>query len=176
MGGRDKLAVEYEGKTLFRRAVELLDSLPVHQKILVTTRSRLEQAAIPPGILTIINTNPETGQSRSLRLGLEAAACEWYLFLAADQPLLTPECLRPLLDLTGENPGRIIFPFIDGSPCTPALFPAHYRDELLSLSGDTGGREVRAAHPEACMAFEAANPECFIDIDSEEDFLLLGDR
>jgi len=194
MGGRDKLLLEYMGKTLLQRAVELLDSLPVSEKILVTTGARLkhicdlpclavpgvtagETAArapgAPPAIRVVINPAPETGQSKSLRLGLGAASGEWFLFLTGDQPLLTPGHIQPMLELAERNADKIIFPSINGKPCSPSLFAASFRDELLSLTGDTGGRAVRDKSPQACLAFVAEYPEGFIDIDDEAGYLTL---
>ena len=201
MGGRDKLLLEYEGKSLLQRAVELLDFLPVYERILVTTKARFEfinsqyiltptlsarktlsQVEFMPAvhasnpqhpIRAIINPNPEKGQSGSLRLGLNAASGDCYLFLAADQPLLTHTCLQPMFELAETNADKIIFPSINGVPCTPTLFPARFREDLLSLTGDTGGRAVREAYPESCLAFDVKHPVCFIDIDSETDYQVI---
>jgi molybdenum cofactor cytidylyltransferase len=178
--GQDKLLLDYRGKTLLQRAVDLMDCLPVFDKILVTTSARLSKLALPPGInnpshtiQVLVNTNPEAGQSGSLRLGVSAAAGDAYLFMAADQPKLTPNALRVLLNLAKQNPGKIIYPQIGKNPCMPALFPACFREELLRLTGDTGGRVLRQAHPEACLSFEPENPQEYMDIDSEEDYKLL---
>jgi molybdenum cofactor cytidylyltransferase len=172
MGGRDKLLLGYEGTSLLRRAVGLLDNLPVYERILVTTQERFEHIN-SQSICTIINPRPEDGQSVSLRLGLNAASGDWYLFLAADQPLLTQACLQPMFELAETNADKIIFPSISGVPCTPTLFPARFREDLLSLTGDTGGRVVRTAYPESCLEYDVKHPECFIDIDSEADYCSL---
>ena len=173
MGGRDKLLLEYEGNTLLQLAVKLLNCLKCCDKILVTTKARLEHIILPPLVKVIINPDTTTGQSGSLRLGLEAAFGEWFLFLTADQPLLTPACLQPLFELAAENTDKIIFPSAHGKPCTPAIFPARFRENLMNLTGDTGGRAIREAYPEACLTFEVENPNDFIDIDNEDDYLSL---
>jgi len=173
MGGRDKLLLDYNGRTLLQRAVELLAHLQCCDKILVTTKARLEHVALPHNIRIVINSSPEEGQSGSLRLGIEAACGEWFLFLTADQPLLTPACLQPLFELAENNPDKIIFPSLNGKPCSPTLFPARFREDLLSITGDIGGRVIREAHPAACLTFEAENPGDFLDIDNEDDYLSL---
>ncbi len=168
--GRDKLLLPFAGESLLGRAVALLAALPVDERLLVTTRARLEGLDLPPGINVILNPRPELGQSESLRLGVAAADSDGYLFLAGDQPLLTPEALAPLLDAWRQNPDRILYPIIGTAPAMPALFPARFRGELLAVRGDIGGRAVRAAHPEACAPFRPACPSLFADIDSEEEY------
>ena len=167
---QDKLLLDYRGKTLLQRAVDLMNDLPVFEKILVTTSARLEKLALHPGIRTVVNKSPELGMSESLRLGVLAATGDAYFFMAADQPRLSPEALLTMINKAGHNPGKIIYPLVGGKPCMPALFPIYFREELLALTGDTGGRVVRLAHPEACFAFDAENPEEYMDIDNEEDY------
>jgi len=175
MGGRDKLLLPYRGETLRHRAIRLLESLNFYEKIVVTTPARLKQVYLSPEIRAIINPCPEAGQSGSLRLGVEAATGEWYLFLMADQPRLNAAALAPLLELAGDNPDKIIFPSVNGAPSSPTLFPARFRENLLELTGDTGGRAVRSAHPDACLAYEVETPESFLDVDNENDYKSLGE-
>ena len=176
MGGRDKLLLEYKGKTLLKRAMWLLCRLPAFEWILVTTIARLGYIDIPTKVQLALNMNHESGQSGSLRLGLNAACGEHYLFLAADQPLLTPACLLPLFELAERNPDKIVFPSVNGEPRTPSMFPSRFREELTSLYGDIGGRAVREMHPGSCITFEAEKPDAFLDIDNEEDYLALLNR
>ena len=171
--GQDKLLLDYRGKTLLQCAVDLCNGLPVFEKILVTTSVRLEKLSLPPGVLTVVNEKPDLGMSESLRLGVFAAAGDAYLFMAADQPKLSSKALLTMINKAMRNPDKIIHPLIEGKPCMPALFPSCFREELLNLTGDIGGRAVRIAHPEACLAFDAGNPEEYMDIDSEEDYTSL---
>ena len=167
----DKLLIEYRSKTLLQRAVDLLAGLPAFEKILVTTAERLETILLPQGVRAEVNANPGEGLSGSIRLGLETASGEWYLFMTADQPELTMEDVLPLLGYAGQDSDKdkIIYPVINGAPCTPALFSSCFRAELLALSGDIGGRAVREAHPEACIEVTPEYPAHFSDIDYRED-------
>ena len=174
--GQDKLLLHYRGRTLLQCAVDLLNSLPVFEKILVTTPARLEKLTLLPGIRTVVNPNPGLGMSESLRLGVLAASGDAYLFMPADQPKLSPEALQVMINKAERNSDKIIYPQIEGKPRMPALFPACFRGELLGLTGDTGGRAVRITHPEACLAFDAGNPEEYFDVDCEEDYKSLLDQ
>jgi len=193
MGGRDKLLLEYGGISLINRAVYLLNSLPVFEKILITTKARLPMInSNKPQIY--INSSPETGQSSSMRLGVEAATGDYYFFLLADQPFLEVEDLMPLLDIAvsdianiaasdianitisdisniaANNKRKIIYPLINDKACSPTLFHSSFREELLAQTGDTGGRLLRQAYPEACCGIKIKNGSKFLDIDYEEDY------
>ena len=170
MGGFDKLLLDYKGKKLLQHAVELLDTLPCQEKILVTTPEKLIAVNLPETILTVINPNPQNGQSESVRLGIGAATGGSYLFLNADQPKLTRKGLLELFKLAEENPDKIIYPSVNGNPSTPVMFPARFRNDLLALRGDTGGRALREAFSFDCISFKAENPDDFADIDFIEDY------
>jgi len=168
--GEDKLLLAYQGKPLLQCVVDMLAGLPVYEKIIVTTESRLRKIDLPPGVQRVVNPDPEAGQSGSVRLGVENSAGTHFFFLAADQPQLTSFVLLPLLSAAEANPEMIIFPAINGKPCSPTLFPSFFRKKLLALSGDKGGRELRNAFPEMCYAVEPEFPEFFLDIDSKENY------
>ena len=171
--GDDKLLLMYKEKTLLQRAIELLSGLPVYEKIIVSAGAWYVKLKLPPDVRLLVNPCPEIGQSGSVRLGLEAATGTHYLFLAADQPKLSPADLIPILELAESNPDKIIFPVIDKKPNSPTLFPAFFRTELLGLTGDSGGRPVRDSHPEVCFSAEPEHPENFTDIDCLEDYQAL---
>jgi len=182
--GEDKLLLSLRGETLLQRAVGLLMMLPVHERILVTTEERLKKITLPPEIKVEINPHPETGQSGSVQMGVTAATGDWYMFMAADQPGLTAADLHPLIEeacggksynKSGDK-YKIIYPVVNGSPNTPVLFSSAFREELLAISGDEGGRSVRDAHPEACFPFTPEAPELFFDIDDIDDYSAIPGR
>ena len=168
--GEDKLLLTFNGTTLLQKSVDLLSSLPVYEKIIVATAERAESIAIPPGIQVVVNANPEAGQSESVKLGVSMAAGDWYIFMAADQPKLTVTDMQPFFDAVGQGNGSIIYPVINGYPSSPTLFSSCFRSDLLSLTGDTGGRAVRERNREVCVEIEPEYPGNFIDIDNMEDY------
>ena len=50
----------------------------------------------------------------------------------------------------------------------PKIFSSRYRDELMNLSGDTGGRQIIASHSDDLLLVEAADEIETIDIDTNE--------
>ncbi|MDR2599914.1 MAG: nucleotidyltransferase family protein [Oscillospiraceae bacterium] len=177
--GCDKLLLEFNGVTLLQRAVDLLSELSVSEKILITIEERLERLVVPQGIQIIINENPETGHSSSVRLGIETANkfrhISHYLFLVADQPKLTKADIQQIIDAGEINQDKIIYPVINDKPNTPSLFPIKFSDELLKISGDTGGRVIRDLYLKSCLAIPPINPDRFTDINTMEDYNALND-
>lgn len=170
--GCDKLLIEYKGKTLISYALELLSLIPADERILVITNDRLGKINVPNYVKICINENPQEGKSSSVRAGVDAAdtAGTHYLFLNADQPRLTLDDIAPMIELARQNPDSIIYPLMDGQPCSPTIFPAAFREKLLELTGDKGGSIIRDENPQLCIAYTPDNPGRFKDIDMENDF------
>ena len=171
--GADKLLLDYNGKTLLQHSIDLLQELPVYERIVVTTDARQKQVNIPCDVKVCINAHPEQGQSSSIKVGVEVAVGTHYFFLVADQPMLTAKDLIPLLDAAINNPGKIIFPVIDLIPSSPTIFPSSFKEELKSLQGDIGGRAIRDAHKDLWHTINPENPGNFTDIDNTEDYAIL---
>ena len=176
--GCDKLLLMYEGRALLHHAIDLLTKLPVHERIIISSETRLDTTDLPVNVKAYINPTPEEGQSSSIKLGVNAATGTHYLFLAADQPRLTIADLLPLLETVKTKPDKIIYPMIDSKPCSPTLFPKLYKKQLINITGDTGGRIIRDTHPEHCFTIKPKNPLNFKDIDTLEDLTggLLNDK
>ena len=168
--GKDKLLLDYQGKSILQNTVDLISLLPVFQRLVVTTAARAETLALPSGVSEHINPRAELGISSSIQVGLKAATGTHFLFLNADQPKLTVIDIIPILEAVKENPDKIIYPIINSKPNSPTIFPESFRAELLTLSGDDGGRFVRDRHPEYCLTVSPENPGNFDDIDKEEEY------
>ena len=156
---------------MLQQAVNLLSELPVYERILVTIDARLKQISLPPGIQSCINPRPEIGQSESIKIGIEAATGTHYLFLVADQPKLTSNDILPMIESIRINPNSIIYPIVDLKPSSPTIIPASFRQDLLKLSGDEGGRKVRDSYPDLQQTIEPELPLHFADIDNAKDYM-----
>lgn len=167
--GGDKLLAVFDGQPLYRRVMEAVPGVCRQKTAVVSGDRRILTAAEEAGFLPVVNDWPEEGISRSIRLGLEALGdCAGALFMVGDQPLLRRETAARLLEAAAENPGCIIAPVrSDGKPGNPCFFPARFFPALKALEGDTGGRRVMAAHPEAVVTVPAADRE-LADTDSPE--------
>ena len=175
--GGGKLLAQFDGQPLYRR---VMDAVPVEARgrtAVVSGDADILAAAAERGYRPVENLLPEAGISRSIRRGLEALeGCAGVLFMVGDQPLLRRETTEALLTAARENPGCIVAPVRSGGKTgNPCFFPARFFPELLALEGDTGGRRVMAAHPEAVVTLPVSDRE-LTDTDSPQALAALESR
>lgn len=135
-GEADKLLAELDGKPLARHAADTLAGIGFGALIVVTTPAL---AGVFPDFAAIVNDCPDEGQSRSIRLGVEAAAGSQAALVAlADMPFVSDAHYRRLFAaherLTASS--RI------GTAMPPALFDRSLFPKLVALEGDQGARAL----------------------------------
>lgn len=169
--GSNKLLSEWAGLPLYRYSLDALVGLSQRRRdcpLLVVTRyeeirRRCAQVSVP----VCWNEHSERGITSSLHLGLKAAPeADFYLCSVADQPELTTRLLEDFLDgflSSGKGIGCLSH---QGRSGNPVIFSRRYREELLALTGDQGGKLVLRRHPEDCFFWEGP---ALHDIDRPED-------
>jgi len=122
------------------------------------------------GMKVVLNPVPEMRQSGSVRLGVLAAEPgDRLLFLTGDQPFLDAATLAAIL--AADDGASIVYPTgADGVPKSPVLFAARFRADLLTLTGDEGGRQIRRRYPEACRAVRVLDERALLDVDTPEEY------
>lgn len=168
--GGGKLLAEFDGAALYARAMDAIPTEMLVRTAVVSGSAEILAESARRGLTGVRNDAPEDGVSRSIALGLDAVEpCSAALFLVGDQPLLTRESVRRILEAGRENPDKIIAPQRpDGRLGNPCLFPAAFFPELRALRGDRGGKQVIRAHPEAVVTVPLPEEELF-DADTKEE-------
>jgi molybdenum cofactor cytidylyltransferase len=135
---------------------------------------RILEKVPTPKIKIIFNPDYRKGMSTSFRRGLMAMnqAAEGFLVVLADQPAITPEIIDRLIDSFRQvQPGKsIVAPSFRGRRGHPVLFGRKYREEFGGLTGEVGGREILARHPEDILLLEVDTDSVLIDLDTPEDY------
>ncbi len=163
-GSNKLLHIMDDGRPMVCRVIDAAGVQASCRKILVTQYE--EVAALAQGFEVVMNRHPELGISHSMQLGIEAAGdADAYLFCVCDQPWLTVESIRKLLDTYRLGSAGIVSLAWQGRMCNPKIFSARYRDDLMSLNGDTGGRQIIAAHADDLLLVEAGSEAETLDID-----------
>lgn len=169
--GENKLRLPFRGKPMLQHTIDLVAGLPLSSVILVTQEHTIAGMRIPDSFHVVLNSHPAQGQSLSMRLGLAPACGEGFLFFQGDQPLLDLPTVNAILSQA--NHEAIIVPVHAGVPGNPVFFAARYKDELMAVKGDRGGRIVRDRHPEACRLVRISRPEPLWDVDTRDHYAML---
>lgn len=178
MRGRDKLLEDIDGQPLLRRQAQMargvtsgmvIVALPPRPHPRYDVLSGLDVTALPVGDAT-------EGMNASLRAAIivlpQGATC--VMVLLADLPDLTEKDLNTVaqsVDLYGKN--RIWRGATqDGAAGHPIVFKADLFAELAVLKGDSGGREVVAAHQNQTILVPLPDARARADLDTPEQWAI----
>ena len=158
-GPGDKLLAEIDGKPVAVHAADMLAGIGFGSLIAVCGSEPVADLLGERGFAIVRNDRPDKGQSRSIRLGVEAASeNDAILICLADMPFVSAGHYRRLL--TAHEPGRVAASMAHGIAQPPALFDRTQYDLLLALSGDQGAKALLVG----AKLIEASNNE-LADID-----------
>ena len=168
---KDKLLLEYKGKTLIEQTIDTAIQCDFSQIILVAREKEILELGKKRGLKVIKNENAEMGISQSIKLGLSHAdECDGYIFFTADQPLLNSDIIKKLLEAFYKDKTHIIIPKYGERRGSPTIFPKKFKQDLMSLEGDIGGKVVINKYPEQVQSVEIDNEKYLLDVDTEEDY------
>jgi len=114
--GRDKALIEFGGKPMLARMVELLQSVTKKAKV-VAERGKYEAF----GVEIIEDRWPGEGPLGGIITALEdadgsAARSDWNLIVSCDMPFLTPEWMEYMATRAARSAAQVILPHSTGGP------------------------------------------------------------
>ncbi len=166
--GSSKQLAPFAGEPMVRRAVRCAERICGARTLIVLGKDwrRVHEACAPLRGFLIRNEAHETGMAGSIAAGVRATAgaADAVLLMLCDQPLVTEDNLRDLVNAWGQSKTTIACSVHDGVAGPPAVFPARYFAELMALEGDRGARgllDKYAAHVNKvpCAAADIDTPE-----------------
>jgi molybdenum cofactor cytidylyltransferase len=125
------------------------------------------------GAEIVLNPEYRSGMSSSIRKALDqisSEVVEGIFILLGDQPLINPSIIFKMLKAFTPGKREIVVPFYKDKQGNPILFDNYWKEELMKLSGDVGGRVLIKAHPERIKRVKIPDESIFLDIDREEDY------
>lgn len=171
--GGNKLAQEWNGKSLIRHALEAVPIEKLDTVVVVTQYPDVAKLAKAFRFTPVINCHPEYGQSHTIHLGMQALNdCDALLFQVADQPLLRRESVAMLIDFYLCHPDHIVGLGHGGQRGNPCIFPARFFPELLKIEGDHGGNVVIRQHENDLLLWEVPADE-LRDVDTRDALSIL---
>jgi len=173
--GASKQLANHDGEPLVYRAMRLAESVCAERSILVAGSDwqRVLQAASHLQGFFIRNESFDTGMAESIACGVRAVTdiADAVLLLLADQPLISTAYLQQMMIAWNGSDSQIICSEFANTVGPPAIFPACYFDELMSLEGDKGARSLLEAHRQQVMGIPC--DAAATDVDTVEDLAAL---
>jgi molybdenum cofactor cytidylyltransferase len=175
--GLPKQLLEYNGQPFVRNTAlaALATGLSPVIIVLGAYAEQVETAVKDLPVIIAHNKEWHDGQSSSIRVGLHTLPAETgsAIFLLADQPQVKSTILRALIELHARDLAPIIAPLVLGQRANPVLFDRITFPDLMSLTGDVGGRAIFPKYPVAYLPWHDAS--LLIDIDTSDDLAKLED-
>ena len=166
----NKLLTKIKDKPMYMHIVENILDLNLNKIIFVTQYEEIRKELETYNIHVIMNENSELGISHSIKLGIEADdTCEGYLFIVSDQPFIKAETIQTLIDRFKKSDKGMACVEYNSKLKNPTIFSKKYKEELLQLKGDIGGKSVMKKHLDDLERVQIHNELELIDIDTKEE-------
>ena len=185
--GENKLLLKYRGTTFIENILEKVINEKFYEIAVVVSDGKVKKkcqdfiekfneinnsGTAERNIYIVENREPEKGQSESIKLGLKILKkCSGYMFFSGDQPLLSTDTIKKMRKNFKE--GTITVPEYNGKKGLPTIFGENFKDELLELEGDTGGKPVIKSNKEKIRIVKIENPDEGKDIDTKTDYEMM---
>lgn len=173
-GQENKLLKMIGTKPMYRYGLDRLIDLCKEQEgyeIIVVTQHKeiLEQTKYDP-VTTVFCPESKYGISWSIKAGIQAAKdADSYTFFVADQPEMKRETIKGFLSFMADGPCELGCVRTEEDLGNPVWFSKQYQRELLSLTGDCGGKKILKKHIEKAGFFKVLEESELCDIDSPKE-------
>ena len=120
----------------------------------------------------VINPDYERGMSTSISAGLNHVdnGARAVILALGDQPLIDKQTINRLIEEFSRSDKGIIVPTYLCRRGHPVIFAAKYKEELLKLRGDVGGKQIIKDHPEDILEVAVSSESILTDIDTVSDY------
>ncbi|HWR60428.1 MAG TPA: selenium cofactor biosynthesis protein YqeC [Clostridia bacterium] len=170
--GTNKLLLDLGGVPVIERTIKAASESSLSEIILVCGSEIAKAAGDGCKVRIVHNAEPEQGQSRSIRLGVENASgyADGFMFLVGDQPYITAAIINKLIE--GYNSGNYsaAVPLYSGKRGNPVIFSYSLKDKLMELRGDSGGRILLEGLEGRIAVVDAGDELSGFDIDTREEY------
>ena len=156
--------------TILERTIDNFLNSNVHKVIVVVGNEAARVTDVIASRPVIVTLNPyyRQGMSTSIAVGLNSVSDEiqGIMLALADQPFVDSQTINYLLESFSTNEKGIVIPTYQGQRGHPVIFAIKYKEKLLELKGDVGGRNIVKDHPEDIIEVAVKCRGICIDIDT----------
>ncbi|MEA2086763.1 MAG: nucleotidyltransferase family protein [Candidatus Caldatribacteriota bacterium] len=173
--GKVKLTLPLGDKQLIEWVLQAAKLTPLDKYFLVVRPEDKDIIKIGKswGAEIVLNPDFRKGMSTSIKkalLKINTQEAEGFFLILGDQPLITPKIINKLMKSFSPGKGEIVVPYFKDKRGNPVLFDICWKDELMAVTGDVGGRVLIKSHPEKVKRVNISEETILFDIDREEDY------
>jgi molybdenum cofactor cytidylyltransferase len=172
--GKLKQLMPFGQSTIVEQAVDNLLGSAVYEVIVVVgyrAEDVIKAIAAKP-IRLAINPDYEHGMSTSIIAGLNLvhSRVQGIMLALGDQPLVNSQTINRLIEEFYNHDKGIAVPTYQGSRGHPIIFAIKYKEKLLKLKGDVGGRQIIKDHPGDVLEVAVNSESIVADFDTTDDY------
>ena len=172
--GKPKLLMPFGKSTILEQTIGNLLNSKISEVIVVLgyrAEEVMPKVAAKP-VKIAINPIYQQGMSTSIVAGLNLIdnKAEAVMLALADQPFVDSETINRLIEQFYAHNKGIAIPAYQGKRGHPVIFAIKYKEELLKLKGDVGGKQIIEKHPDDILEVAVDSPDINIDIDTVRDY------
>ena len=169
MGDENKLMMPFQGKPMLNHVVNASLNSNMTQTFVVVGHqsSKIKNLIQSDDIQCVENEQWELGMASSIVAGIsQLKQFDGFLILLGDMPLVTPKLINEII--VHGSADKIVIPIKDGLHGNPVFFGSKFRDELLTLYGDSGAKKVIQDNLSSMIKIEIQSNTIFKDYDTKE--------
>lgn len=169
--GSNKLVVPLpDGTPLVLAVVRRLRLVVDAVIVVVKPQDRvLPELLTSENVQVVICENADAGMGTSLAAGVAASRdARGWLIALADMPAVQFSTLQQVVQAL-DNGAVLAAPYHAGQRGHPVGFHSRFRDELLTLSGEAGARDILTRHVAALTRLDVDDVGILLDIDTQAD-------
>jgi CTP:molybdopterin cytidylyltransferase MocA len=172
MPGSQKLLLEFDGRPMIKSVIEAASDGGCHQVLVVYSTDDVKEA-VGGDTELVHNALAETGMASSLKAGLAALNPDMVaaLVMLGDQPMVGSRTVSALLRAwrrEGSRPAVAVSRGEAGKWAPPVILSRELFEELMTLEGDAGARQVLDRRPE--LVDTVPSLDRLDDVDTPEDY------
>ena len=172
--GELKQLMPFGQSTIVEQAVDNLLGSAVNEVIVVVgykAEDVIKTIAAKP-IKLAINPDYEQGMSTSIIAGLNLVhgRVQGVMLVLGDQPLVNSQTINSLIEEFYNHEKGIAVPTYQGKRGHPIIFAIKYKEQLLKLKGDMGGRQIIKDHPDDILEVAVNSESIVADFDTTDDY------
>jgi molybdenum cofactor cytidylyltransferase len=172
--GQPKQLMPLGQSTILEQTIDNLLNSMVSETIVVLgyKAEEVKKAVADKPVKIAINSYYQHGMSTSIIAGLYMVdtGARAVIIALGDQPFVDSQTINRLIEAFADNEKGIAVPVYQGRRGNPVIFDIRYKDELLRLKGDIGGRGIIKQHPDDVLEVVVDCKGVCVDIDTMDSY------